>query len=746
VALIATSAALASGEVDTSPFARGAALAQRLGDTVCLTYAQLVFSKSRTVGAFLLGATAVEPRALFAGLASVLLALGAARALKLSPEQSRSGQLAYNALMVGLALAALAPPTATTFALGAVAVVASVMVTASMHLMLGVRHGLPVLTLPFLAVFYTTLGAAPAGVSAHLHGPEIDTVRELLPPLVYTYLQSIGSFLFLPRVDAGLIVLCAFIGHSRIATCLSFAGFALAWTIAPEFAHADPAFVPMLGLNCMLVAVALGSVWFIPSVWSYALALVGVSLCAVFGAGMAVRFERVGLPLLIVPFNVVVPMVLYVMRQRIADGRPHAVDFTPGTPEQNLAYFRSRSERFGSVLGVRLAAPFRGKWSCSQSVSGGVTHEGPWRHALDFEVFDHEGRAWREMGEKLEDFYCYKLPVVAPAAGTVARVIEGVRDNPVGEVNLNDNWGNVVIIYHAPGVYSCLAHLSPGTITVREGQVVQSGEVVGLCGNSGRSATPHLHLQMQSTAIVGAHTIPIELHDVVTVAPDGASQLSASRVPLRGEVVRKLEHDPERAGLVRFEYGRPTRATVESGRAARHETFVADIDLLGRQLLRSTTTDAALYYEQTATAFTVHDVVGDASSVLRLVRVALSRVPLDSDETLTWTDRLPLRPFLPVWLRPLFDAMSPFGGPASLTMRYSARRWGRGTLIEGASEKRFRDGRPWVTTTACLAPRAGLVRIDARVRTREFHIEIDPTPEPAVFNALNATVQGASHV
>lgn len=45
----------------------------------------------------------------------------------------------------------------------------------------------------------------------------------------------------------------------------------------------------------------------------------------------------------------------------------------------------------------------------------------------------------------------------------------------------------------APAVVA-LCHLQQGTITVRVGQQVSPGEVVGRCGNSGNSTEPHLHL------------------------------------------------------------------------------------------------------------------------------------------------------------------------------------------------------------------------------------------------------------
>jgi murein DD-endopeptidase MepM/ murein hydrolase activator NlpD len=41
------------------------------------------------------------------------------------------------------------------------------------------------------------------------------------------------------------------------------------------------------------------------------------------------------------------------------------------------------------------------------------------------------------------------------------------------------------------------AHMKPGSVRVRVGQRVHRGQMLGQLGNSGNSATPHLHLQVQ---------------------------------------------------------------------------------------------------------------------------------------------------------------------------------------------------------------------------------------------------------
>lgn len=74
------------------------------------------------------------------------------------------------------------------------------------------------------------------------------------------------------------------------------------------------------------------------------------------------------------------------------------------------------------------------------------------------------------------------LNIYAPAAG---RVIIA-EELPVK--------GNAIFIDHGWGVYSGYAHLS--TFNVQVGDFVQPGDILGQIGNTGRSAGPHLHFEI----------------------------------------------------------------------------------------------------------------------------------------------------------------------------------------------------------------------------------------------------------
>jgi len=55
--------------------------------------------------------------------------------------------------------------------------------------------------------------------------------------------------------------------------------------------------------------------------------------------------------------------------------------------------------------------------------------------------------------------------------------------------------GNSVVVEHAPGVYSLYYHMDK--IEVKEGDIVNSGELLGLSGATGLATGPHLHWEIR---------------------------------------------------------------------------------------------------------------------------------------------------------------------------------------------------------------------------------------------------------
>lgn len=84
--------------------------------------------------------------------------------------------------------------------------------------------------------------------------------------------------------------------------------------------------------------------------------------------------------------------------------------------------------------------------------------------------------------------------------------ILSVADGRVSNVEVQSGYGNIVIIDHGD-FYSAYAHLS--SFDVSAGDSVSAGESVAICGNTGTSTGPHLHLEIRESQY-GDQVDPVE--------------------------------------------------------------------------------------------------------------------------------------------------------------------------------------------------------------------------------------------
>jgi hypothetical protein len=84
-------------------------------------------------------------------------------------------------------------------------------------------------------------------------------------------------------------------------------------------------------------------------------------------------------------------------------------------------------------------------------------------------------------------------------AGKVIEVLDGIPENVPhsGKIAIDVNFfnagGNHVVVDIGYGLYALYAHMRPGTLKVKVGDEVNSGDILGHLGNSGNSTEPHLH-------------------------------------------------------------------------------------------------------------------------------------------------------------------------------------------------------------------------------------------------------------
>jgi hypothetical protein len=135
------------------------------------------------------------------------------------------------------------------------------------------------------------------------------------------------------------------------------------------------------------------------------------------------------------------------------------------------------------------------------------------RYSYDFAVLGAGDSLHTGDGSSHEQWYGWGAEVTAPAAGRVVAATGAEPDN--GEFDLaglcaNELvlYGNHVVIDHGGGELSILAHLQQGSVTLRPGDPVRQGQVVGRIGSSGSSLFPHLHYQLMTGVQHGAEGLP----------------------------------------------------------------------------------------------------------------------------------------------------------------------------------------------------------------------------------------------
>jgi hypothetical protein len=194
----------------------------------------------------------------------------------------------------------------------------------------------------------------------------------------------------------------------------------------------------------------------------------------------------------------------------VASGRPQ--------PGEKSIRFSSRIGRLSLQDGepVELGPPAHGGiWVADEGCCDKDTHHRrgllvvngnevvPQRFAIDWMRLDRKHRAWVGDPARLSSYRSYGQRLIAVAPGKVVVARDEFPDQPPPNnpkpPSVPDLPGNHVVLRVAPGIFVTYAHMVPGSVRVHVGEHVRRGQAVGRLGNSGNSATPHLHLQVQVT-------------------------------------------------------------------------------------------------------------------------------------------------------------------------------------------------------------------------------------------------------
>jgi hypothetical protein len=149
---------------------------------------------------------------------------------------------------------------------------------------------------------------------------------------------------------------------------------------------------------------------------------------------------------------------------------------------------------------------------------------------------------------QLEDYGCYGVPIVAPASGLVTIAHDGEPDQIPGVLSNNYEapTGNHVVIQLETGTYLIIAHMKQGSVQVKSGEMVEEGQVIGQCGNSGNTSEPHIHIhhQRQDPAVFPlnfAEGLPLYFrdHDGAPM-PVGGIKMDGETIVALGDTVQHI--------------------------------------------------------------------------------------------------------------------------------------------------------------------------------------------------------------
>jgi len=649
-----------------------------IGETITAflnSYSMVFFSKNRILAVQLVIVSFFDIYSGLAGVLAVLTANTVARFLGLNLYNIGSGFYGFNALLVGLGLGIAYMPSPEFFVILFFTILATLFLSIAFEGIMG-KYGLPYLTIPFLVALWIAelairsySGIVPSDSGIFTLNTLYDRGGETMvriyewfgdvdwPLSIKTYFKSLGAIFFQYHLLAGLIIAAGILIYSRIAFLLSVLGFAAAWFfylfIGANMHELDYGFI---GFNHILTAIAIGGFFMISSWWSVLWVLILTPVTSLLITASVALFAPYQLTVYSLPFNAIVLIFLYSMkfRERMLL-KPEAVVVQHYSPEKNLYAGMNARERFRNQVYFHFSFPFYGSWKINQGHNGEHTHRDEWKEAWDFVITGEHDKEFDNDGSKAEDYYCFNKPILAPADGWIEEIVDQVEDNEPGQFNLEQNWGNTVIIKHADGLYSKLSHLKKQSVLFPRGTYVYKGQIIASCGNSGRSPYPHLHFQFQNTPFIGSRTIQYPFSQYIESS--NGFKLHMSGIPALNEQVQNIEPEPLLTAAFKFMPGQVIRYTM--GGDQKEGSWTVKTDMLNNLFFECNLSGSKAWFRIEGNLFYFTHFEGNKRSLLYHFYIALYKVPLGFYPNLSISDVFPPTILKNVVIRLLQDVVAP---------------------------------------------------------------------------------------
>ncbi len=616
-----------------------------------------------------------NPYAGFTGLIATLLAILVAEFTGLNIISIQKGLYSFNALIIGIGMGSMFNYSNAFWLMLLIVIIFSVILSVILESFLG-KYGLPFLTIPFVICIWMVMLVTKDFAALHFSYRNIYWLNDVyamsnhklvnfimfmekldMPPLVSTFFRALSSLYFQNNILAGIIIATGILIHSRIIFSLIVVGFISAYLFNyVVMAHPEGMNYYLIGGNFILVSVAIGGFFVVPSFHSYLWAIISVPITFMIVMGLGVITGKLNLPVFSMPFCITVLSILYFFKLKGQRGRLVLTPLQMYSPEKNLYNYLNNKERLFNINHIRLQLPFIGNWMVSQGYDGNLTHKGDWSKALDFIIVDDELKTYNQYAATPENFYCYGKPVLAAADGFVQQIEDHIDDNEIGKINQQQNWGNTIVIKHAEGLYTKLSHLKKDSIKVKAGDHVKQGDVIAACGNSGRSPEPHLHFQVQTTPYIGSKTLSYPLAFYITYK-NGKEKINEFLIPNETEIVSNANANASLKKAFEFLPGYNLIVKADDSDEEKWEVFT---DAYNRSYIYCHTSKSVAWFNKNESIFYFTAFEGDKNSLLYHFYMACYKIYLTTGPTVTVSDKFPLQLSANTPMKWVQDFVSPF--------------------------------------------------------------------------------------
>ncbi len=184
-------------------------------------------------------------------------------------------------------------------------------------------------------------------------------------------------------------------------------------------------------------------------------------------------------------------------------------------------------------------------------LSANGTYVTPEMFDIDWVQIAH-GSLFSGDGKQLSDWPSFGAPIYAVANGTVISTITDRPEVPPfapesGNPTVHtpkDFGGNEVVERIRSGVYAAYEHLQTGSVTVRAGQQLRTGESIARLGNTGNSGAPHLHFGIHDGSdILTSNSLPFEI-DRFTLQGTTSPASTPTHIVIAGPVRPQRRAEP----------------------------------------------------------------------------------------------------------------------------------------------------------------------------------------------------------